>query len=441
LLRTLALALLALLPPAAARLLELAAAQSPSAVEQLYSRGAYPPVAGWLAAASARLPVAAAELLAALLALLWLLWLVRARGWRRRLAALVWPPLLLAGFGYAAFVALWGLNHRRQPFAESHSLAVRPSSVAELADLAEALLAEAGALREGLPEDADGAVRLADGRSGALGRVAAGLRAAGFPPPPDLALKLPLASPILSRLGVSGIYVPFTAEPLVNGTLPDSALPFSASHEAAHLLGWAREDEANYVAARACRRHPDRDFRYSGAFESLGYALGALAARDRPAYHRLRERYTKAMERDVAAESAWRARYAGRLERVARRTNDAYLRSMGSADGVHSYGRMVDLLLAERRAAARVRLSALPRRQRMGALEEGSHERAAGPDLRPAGGDRVRGRHDAARPHLPAHGGFAAHRPHPPGGVAERRDRVLPLFAGGDRDLLPREQA
>ena len=31
--------------------------------------------------------------------------------------------------------------------------------------------------------------------------------------------------------------------------------------------------------------------------------------------------------------------------------NDAYLRSQGQKDGVRSYGRMVDLLLAERRAA------------------------------------------------------------------------------------------
>jgi hypothetical protein len=31
--------------------------------------------------------------------------------------------------------------------------------------------------------------------------------------------------------------------------------------------------------------------------------------------------------------------------------NDAYLKSQGQAQGVRSYGRMVDLLLAERRAA------------------------------------------------------------------------------------------
>jgi hypothetical protein len=32
--------------------------------------------------------------------------------------------------------------------------------------------------------------------------------------------------------------------------------------------------------------------------------------------------------------------------------NDAYLRSQGQDQGVASYGRVVDLLLAERRAAA-----------------------------------------------------------------------------------------
>ena len=34
--------------------------------------------------------------------------------------------------------------------------------------------------------------------------------------------------------------------------------------------------------------------------------------------------------------------------------NDAYLKSQGQKEGVRSYGRMVDLLLAERRARSAV---------------------------------------------------------------------------------------
>jgi len=41
---------------------------------------------------------------------------------------------------------------------------------------------------------------------------------------------------------------------------------------------------------------------------------------------------------------------------VQERVNDAYLKTQGQADGVRSYGRMVDLLLAERRTAGAAQL-------------------------------------------------------------------------------------
>ena len=42
------------------------------------------------------------------------------------------------------------------------------------------------------------------------------------------------------------------------------------------------------------------------------------------------------------------------------RVNDAYLRAQGQADGVQSYGRMVDLILALRRQAGNLAARGLP---------------------------------------------------------------------------------
>ena len=89
-------------------------------------------------------------------------------------------------------------------------------------------------------------------------------------------------SPLLARLGIGGFYFPLTAEPHVDVELPDSEIPFCASHEVAHELGFAREDEANYVGYLLCRLHPDADFKYSGAYMASRHALAALASVDRP---------------------------------------------------------------------------------------------------------------------------------------------------------------
>jgi hypothetical protein len=161
-----------------------------------------------------------------------------------------------------------------------------------------------------------------------------------------------LLSPVMSYLGIGGIYAPFTGEANVNATLPDWDRPFTVCHELAHQSGFAREDEANFLAYLACRSHPDRDFQYSGTFQAALYVLGALAAADRPAYDAARAALPAPLQRDLAALAAWRQRYKSRLSGVQDRVNDTYLRSQGQREGVRSYGRMVDLLLAERRGSA-----------------------------------------------------------------------------------------
>jgi hypothetical protein len=159
-------------------------------------------------------------------------------------------------------------------------------------------------------------------------------------------------SELLSRVGITGIYFPFTGEPNVNTTLPDVELPFSTAHEVAHQRGFAREDEANYVGYLACRLHPDADFRYSGLLAASHYTLAALHAVDPSAASRAHAARSPAVLRDEMAIRAWVDHYRGRASEVGHRVNDAYLKAQGQAEGVRSYGRMVDLLLAERRRGA-----------------------------------------------------------------------------------------
>jgi hypothetical protein len=195
-------------------------------------------------------------------------------------------------------------------------------------------------------------LRLHAGLRGTLARVESGydraareypVLAGRFGPPKAALLSLPMA-----YLGITGIYSPFTGEAHVNATVPEPELPFTASHEIAHARGFAREDEANYLAYLACSRHPDRDFAYSGAFVASNYALAALREADPQAYARVAAERSASVRRDLEALAAWARRYKGPAATASHVVNDAYLRSQG-VGGVRSYGRMVDLLLAERR--------------------------------------------------------------------------------------------
>jgi hypothetical protein len=336
------------------------ASRSPAAVETLYARGLYPALSAGLSCPASLLPLSLAEIVFLFLpfALAWRLGRLwqegRGAGWVRAGLGLAADASLLAGALGLAFVLLWGLNYHRQPFAASAGLDASPARLDELRGLAASLAARADRLREGLPEDTSGVLRAEGGAAGVLGRVGAGFAAAAprYPLLSGRCLrpKPALLSGAMSWLGLTGIYSPFTGEPNVNVAAPDVELPFSASHEAAHQRGFAREDEASFVGYLACRFHPDRDFNYAGALAASVHASNALQVADREAWSRIETARSEAVKRDLRALREWAARHEGPAARAAERVNDAYLRAQGQRDGVRSYGRMVDLLLAERRA-------------------------------------------------------------------------------------------
>ncbi len=350
----------AAVPWAAALLLRAWADLSSASVERLYSRGAFPVIARVLDGLSSWTALSLAELLGAGILLVGLaIACTRARRWRKdgtrpRFARVLAWLILLSGLGYLTFLLMWGLNYARPPLAALLGLDVRPSSRDELFELSAELVGGANRARDGLPEDGAGALRLVPTRAAAVGAVALGFDALqGIAPLSSRAsarVKTPFSSPLLSYMGVAGIYIPYTGEPNLNGTLPDSEIPFTAAHEMAHRHGFAREDEANYVGYLACRAHPDPAFRYSGALRASLYAVAALHGVDPAAAQGLQAGRSAPVRRDLLALADWHRRYESRASLVQRRVNDAYLRSQGQADGVHSYGRMVDLLLAERRA-------------------------------------------------------------------------------------------
>ena len=154
---------------------------------------------------------------------------------------------------------------------------------------------------------------------------------------------------ILSPLQIAGIFSPFTIEALYNADMPDSQIPFTALHELSHLSGFMREDEANFIAFLACRESNDYDLLYSGYINALSYLLNAYDGDDFiDLIHTIPEQ--------VRVEFAYRWSYwnsflekpaGAAVAAVSNAVNDAYLKSQGQQDGVKSYGRVVDLLIAD----------------------------------------------------------------------------------------------
>ena len=165
---------------------------------------------------------------------------------------------------------------------------------------------------------------------------------AGYYPYPK-----PLMNPrLLSIQQLCGIYSPFTIEANYNREMPYYNIPHTICHELSHLKGFMREDEANFIGYLACIGSGSPDFRYSGYLTGWVYAGNALAKVDLEAYYDLYGRLAPEAARDLSWNNQFWDRFDGKVAEASTQLNDRYLKANNQEDGVRSYGRMVDLMLA-----------------------------------------------------------------------------------------------
>jgi len=329
----------------------------PAFVERVYSQGIYPVLHAVLAAVFGTVPFSVAEWLvyALLIFVIVSLIVTLLRALLRRIPWVRFFHFLLtlflaAAIAFNAFYLLWGFNYIRPALAARLELDVHERSEEELEALCGALAQKAAKLRAQVPEDARGVFTLTGGPAPYFEKVPAAYTAlaeslpqfSGYAARP----KCVINSRGLSWAGISGIFIPFTAESNVNVDQPALLIPSAGAHESAHGLGIAREDEANFAAYLACSASDDPSIAYSGVMLALIYSGNALYEADLGAYAALFQTYSAGMLRDLEDYDDYWTSYNGPMQRAVNDVNDKYLKYNQQESGVKSYGEMVDLLLA-----------------------------------------------------------------------------------------------
>ncbi len=326
--------------------------RNPELVERLYSNGIYKPLGSILSKAFGILPFSAAEFIVILVPAAFIVYTVRTL-LNMQLLKYLTNILVIVSIVFFSFIGVWGLNYYRMPFASIAGLEVRPASVYELESLCLDLIERANTLRLSVSVDSEGNVAIPGSPRDILKNCHKGYESvAGKYPELSGSYSHPkpvLLSRLMNYTGLCGVYFPFTGEANVNIAIPESTLPYTASHEMAHQRGFSREDEANYISYLACSAHPDVNYRYSGILLALTNSMNALHDTDQALFKKLSESYSDEVRHDLASINEFWAGYEGPVERATDRINDKYLKANNQKDGVKSYGRMVDLLIAEHR--------------------------------------------------------------------------------------------
>lgn len=256
--------------------------------------------------------------------------------------------LAAVSIGYFAFHLFWGFNYYRLPLHESIDIKNEYTTESLIA-FTKTLIEKANATHVSITNNPDIMVTLPYHKGDVLNRVPKGYEVLSHQfkhlKYTSQSLKFSVYSLSLTYMGFSGYLNPFTNEAQINGKIYPFKYPTTASHEAAHQLGYAAENEANFIGCLAAMRHDDKYFNYSGEIFALKHCLNEVFIRDKVQYDALRQSINPGILKNYKlAGDFWKA-YKTPMEPVFKTTYSGFLKANNQTDGIESYNYVVALLV------------------------------------------------------------------------------------------------
>jgi hypothetical protein len=247
------------------------------------------------------------------------------------------------------FLLIWGLNFQRMPISETWGLERRLARTDELQAIGAQIVNGINQNYAAASENQDWAgvsrlpltlqrlnqvIEISFNNTAALGPASQG----GLSAPKNLRF-----SRLASYFGLSGIYMPFSGEPTFNEEAPASELPFIIANQKAHQRGFAREDEANFVAYVICTSSSDPYVRYSGYL----HAVKVLDAIERAGVGRYKDSIGPGPSADMDARRGfWGQMKNPDTDIVMTQLINTYLRINRVQRGVDNYNEDIPLIIS-----------------------------------------------------------------------------------------------
>lgn len=152
-------------------------------------------------------------------------------------------------------------------------------------------------------------------------------------------------SKVLSYMGFSGYINPFTIEANINSKIPIISYPSTISHEIAHQIGYASENEANYIGILSNQISSNLEINYSGNLIALQYLLSELYYVNKNLYSEKIKKIRKGILKNIEEKREFSKKYRNPFEDVFKKIYDFYLKNNNQSQGIKSYGMVVNLLI------------------------------------------------------------------------------------------------
>jgi hypothetical protein len=147
-------------------------------------------------------------------------------------------------------------------------------------------------------------------------------------------------------LGFTGYYNPFTGEAQVNTTVPPFLKPYIATHEIAHQLGYAKENEANFVGYLAAVNSHDTLFHYSVYFDLFLYTNREVYYFDSVSSKKALELLNPGVKNDILVLKQFDLDHRSPIEPLITWLYGNFLKLNQQPQGMRSYNAVVGMLIA-----------------------------------------------------------------------------------------------
>lgn len=159
-------------------------------------------------------------------------------------------------------------------------------------------------------------------------------------------LKKSIISGPLTYMGFAGYINPFTNEAQINAWMPPSKWYITSTHEIAHQLGYAMENEANFIAVYVCTQQEENILmQYAGFSFALKYCLNELYYRDRDKFEYLYNCAHKGVLQNFRQQNEFWEKYDNALEPIFKLIYGTYLQANNQPDGMETYSYVIALLV------------------------------------------------------------------------------------------------
>ena len=326
-------------------------AKNPAFIEKYYSNGVYPYISSFFRIVLGWIPFSVGDLLIAFGLFIFLRFLFRLIKTRFRnfIPKMIHFTAVLSVI-YFCFYLFWGLNYYREPLAKNLGYNQQKYTTEQLTKVTEHIIEKLNEYQFIITKNDTLKVENPYHQKEIYKMAISGYESLtkDFPQLEYQfsSVKSSSMSLLQTYNGTSGYLNPLTGEAQVNDKIPKSSYPTTTCHEMAHQIGFAAENEANFVGFLAANYNEDMYFKYASYRMAFGYCISELRKRDRPLSRGLWETVNKGIIKDFNASYQFWQAYKNPFEPVIKKGYSAYLKANKQDKGVASYNYVVDLLIS-----------------------------------------------------------------------------------------------